>query len=130
MRYHCDFIIQAIDILNRIHAGEEKKAEGFVWQCENFWQVKNFYENASEEYIRDFERYVRTGEIGLSGNYLNMTELVSAEVLDSRIRMAKEYGERIGHPVTSGMCADVNGMAWGYQFFYLYSSASRHVSSV
>lgn len=114
MRYHCDFIIQAIDILNRIHAGEEKKAEGFVWQCENFWQVKNFYENASEEYIRDFEMYVRTGEIGLSGNYLNMTELVSAEVLDSRIRMAKEYGERIGHPVTSGMCADVNGMAWGY----------------
>ena len=114
MRYHCDFVMQAIDILNRIHDGRAEDAKGFVWQCENFWQVRNFYENAPEPYIRDFERYVKTGEIGLSGNYLNMTELVSADVLDSRIRLAEEYGERIGRPVVSGMCADINGMAWGY----------------
>lgn len=114
MKYHCDFVMQAIDILNKIHDGKVKSAEGFVWQCENFWQVRNFYENAPEAYIRDFEAYVKTGEIGLSGNYLNMTELISDDVLRSRIHMAKEYGERIGRPVTSGMCADINGMAWGY----------------
>lgn len=114
IRYHYDFILQAIDILNKIHAGEAESGRGFVWQCENYWQVRNFYEHASAEYIADFERYVKSGEIGLSGNYLNMTELISADVLHSRIRLGREYGERIGHPITSGMCADINGMAWGY----------------
>ena len=32
MRYHCDFIMQAIDILNKIHAGSLEGARGFVWQ--------------------------------------------------------------------------------------------------
>ncbi len=112
--YHCDFIRQAVDILNDIHENNRKEYEGFVWQCENYWQGKNFYAHASEEYIRDFEKYVHTGEIGLSGNYLNMTELISKEVLDTRIAQAKDYGEKIGHPVISGMTADINGFAWGY----------------
>ena len=111
-RYHSDFICQAIDILNEIHEGKKDEAKGFVWQCENFWQVKNFYETASESYRKDFEKYARTGEIGLSGNYLNLTELVSYDVLYDHIAMAKEYGEKIGRPVQSAMCADINGMAW------------------
>lgn len=113
-RYHSDFICQAIDILNDIHAGRKDGARGFVWQCENFWQVRNFYRNTEERYQREFENYVRTGEIGLSGNYLNMTELVSSEVLNSRMALAKQYGERVGRPIRSAMCADINGLAWGY----------------
>ena len=34
--YHCDFIKQAVDILNDIHLNGRKEYEGFVWQCENF----------------------------------------------------------------------------------------------
>lgn len=112
--YHCDFIKQAIDILNDIHEKHKEEYRGFVWQCENYWQVKNFYAHAPREYIRDFEKYVHSGEIGLSGNYLNMTELISKEVLDTRLAQAQEYGQRIGHPVISGMTADINGFAWGY----------------
>ena len=114
INYHCDFIRQAVDILNDIHKNNRKEYEGFVWQCENFWQVKNFYAHAPAEYISDFEKYVHSGEIGLSGNYLNMTELISKEVLDTRLAQASEYGRRIGHPVISGMTADINGFAWGY----------------
>lgn len=113
-RYHSDFICQAVDILNDIHSGRRQEAKGFVWQCENFWQVRNFYEHADERYKKDFEHYVKSGEIGLSGNYLNLTELVSEEVLKSRIALAKEYGKELGVPVESAMCADINGMAWGY----------------
>ncbi|MNO57979.1 hypothetical protein D3C76_485280 [compost metagenome] len=113
INYHYDFIKQAVDILNELHAGE-KEYEGFVWQCENYWQVKNFYEHASPSYREAFERYVKSGEIGLSGNYLNMTELVSADILSSRIAKVKEYGEKIGFPIKSGMSADINGFAWGY----------------
>lgn len=111
IRYHYDFIRQAIGILDGLHA--EGKT-GFVWQCENYWQVENFYEMADETLRRRFEQYAASGEIGLSGNYLNMTELVSGPVLAEALKKMEAYGKRIGHPVTAGMCADINGMAWGY----------------
>lgn len=114
INYHKDFIIQAIDILNDIHNNPKSPSKGFVWQCENFWQVRNFYTHAPEVYIKDFEKYVKSGEIGLSGNYLNMTELINYDILKSRIGKAKEYGEKTGLSVKSGMSADVNGFAWGY----------------
>lgn len=113
IRYHYDFIRQAIDILDEIH-GNGEAPEGFVWQCENYWQVENFYEMADEAYRKKFEYYVSTGEIGLSGNYLNMTELVSGPALDHALEKMEAYGKSIGHPITAGMCADINGMAWGY----------------
>lgn len=112
-RYHVDFILQAIDILDEIHAGK-LDAEGFKWQCENTWQLDNFYANAKPEDILRFEHYVRTGEIGVSGNYLNMTELVDWDVLLTRTQKAQKYGDMIGVAVDSGMSADVNGYAWGY----------------
>ena len=90
--------------------------------------MKNFYAHASREYIEDFEKYVRSGEIGLSGNYLNMTELISSDVLDTRLEQARQYGERIGHPVISAMTADVNGYAWGYADA-LYNHGIRHLYS-
>ncbi len=114
MNYHKDFILQAIRILDEIHSGSRKGCEGFKWQCENQWQIENFYANATTEQKEKFEKYVKSGEIGLSGNYLNMTELVDREVLLTRTRKAKNYGERIGIPVKSGMSADINGYAWGY----------------
>lgn len=113
-RYHADFIRQAIDILDRLHAGALRGCEGFKWQCENQWQIENFYRFATEHERRRFEGYVRSGEIGLSGNYLNMTELVDESVLGSRTAKAARYGERIGAKIKSGMSADVNGYAWGY----------------
>lgn len=128
IRYHCDFIKQAVDILNDLHRNNRQEYQGFVWQCENYWQVKNFYAHASREYIEDFEKYVRSGEIGLSGNYLNMTELISSDVLDTRLEQARQYGERIGHPVISAMTADVNGYAWGYADA-LYNHGIRHLYS-
>lgn len=112
--YHVDFIKQAIDILNEIHQSESEEYKGFVWQCENHWQVEQFYKSASKKYIKDFEKYVKSGEIGLSGNYLNMTELVGEDILHSQMAKAKQYGEEKELSVNSGMSADVNGYAWGY----------------
>lgn len=113
-RYHYDFIRQAIEILDEIHEGKEKRFEGFVWQCENHWQVENFYRMANKEWKKRFEAYVRSGEIGLSGNYLNMTELVSASVLNDALDRVENFGKALGHPIKAGMCADINGMSWGY----------------
>lgn len=114
IHYHHDFIQQAIDILREADRSGDPARKGFVWQCENHWQVKTFCANATPEYRADFEKYVREKRIGLSGNYLNLTELVSRDVLYDCTVQAKEYGERIGSPIRSGMSADINGFAWGY----------------
>lgn len=112
-RYHVDFIRQTMDILDGVHAGAID-APGFKWQCENMWQIDNFYASASAADRDRLEKYIRSGEIGVSGNYLNMTELVDWDVLLSRTQRAKAYGDKLGIAVDSGMSADVNGYAWGY----------------
>ena len=61
MQCHVDYIIQAIDIVSAELA--EKGHCDFVWTCENYWQVKNFRENATPEQIELFERYVEAGYI-------------------------------------------------------------------
>lgn len=114
MRFHNDFIRQAIDVLDKIHEGRLDGASGFKWQCENYWQVRNFYERSSDEYIHKFEKYVRSGEIGLSGNYLNMTELVDDLTLASRFDLVKKFSSEHGLSITCGMTADINGFSWGY----------------
>lgn len=114
MRYHYDFIRQAIDILDQLHETKDKAHEGFVWQCENYWQVENFYKMADEVYKKKFEQYAASGEIGLSGNYLNLTELVTAPVLNNELDKMENFGKSIGHKITASMSADINGMAWGY----------------
>jgi hypothetical protein len=113
-RYHADFITQAIRILDDFHSGVHPEYRGFVWQCENYWQVKNFYAYADPEQIRKFEAYVKSGEIGLSGNYLNMTELIDAPTLQSCLLQARSYADSRGLKLRCGMSADINGFAWGY----------------
>jgi hypothetical protein len=113
-RYHVDFIRQAIHILDEYHNGKRPEFAGFVWQCENFWQVKNFYHHAGVPEIARFEHYVKSGEIGLSGNYLNMTELIDDSTLRSRLSQAQSYAQERGITLRSAMTADINGFAWGY----------------
>ena len=100
------FIRQAIEILDDIHSGKTTGCDGFVWQCENHWQIENFYQMADEELKKKFEAYVRSGEIGLSGNYLNITELVSAPVLnDSLYKNTIEIGAfAIGVKICTSTC--------------------------
>ena len=128
MRYHYDFIRQAIKILDEVHENHDSWYQGYKWQCENYWQVENFYKWADKETIEKFEHYVSTGEIGLSGNYLNMTELVSGEILDSNLDEMEKYSQRINHPITSGMCCDIDGLAWGYSEA-LYSHGVKRMFS-
>lgn len=111
--YHVDYMRQVLSILQRIDAGEMQDCSGFRWQCENYWQVENFYLYADEAEKRVFEKYVKEGRIGLSGNYLNMTELVDADVLLSSLRRGRAFADGIGVQVKSAMSADINGYAWG-----------------
>lgn len=114
IRYHVDFIRQALDILDASHSGACPQYKGFVWQCENYWQVKTFYDNATPAEKQRFETYVKSGEIGISGNYLNSTELLDETVLNTCLQKGTSFGEKISFPLTCAMTADINGFAWGY----------------
>ncbi|MEH7304985.1 hypothetical protein [Neobacillus drentensis] len=111
--HHIYFIKEVIDILNAIHAGETKW-EGFKWNCESFWCVEKFLETADQPYIDNFIKYVKSGEIGVSGNYLNMTELIDYTVLNNTIASSVQYMEPYAIQLTTAMTADINGYSWGY----------------
>ena len=113
MRYHVDFIRQAMDILDDIHNGKSD-AVGFKWQCENLWQLDNFFESAGDEDIERLKKYAQSGEIGLSGNYLNLNEIVDWDVLLECTMRVKKYEQLLGVRIDSGMSADINGYSWGY----------------
>ncbi len=113
IKYHVDFILQVIDILDNIY-DTYKDNIGFKWQCENYWQVQNFYAKATEEQKQKFESYVKKGDIGLSGNYLNMTELASDSVVRSMLAKVKKYSQTLGVNISSAMTADINGYSWGF----------------
>ncbi|OXM14773.1 hypothetical protein [Paenibacillus herberti] len=113
-QYHVDYIRQVLHILREIRSGNRPDWTGFKWVCETFWPIETFLKKASEQEKNEFEEAVRRGDIGLSGTYLNMTELVGKELLESMIGRVRRYGESIGAPVTSAMTADITGFSWGY----------------
>lgn len=110
---HVYYIRHAIHILNRAHT-EKKEWLGFVWQCEGWWAVEKFFEVAEEKEIEDFWKYVKSGEIGISSNYINMAELIGKEILEEYLNHARIQGEQEGFEVVSAMTADINGYSWGY----------------
>ncbi|GIO29592.1 MULTISPECIES: glycoside hydrolase [Paenibacillus] len=113
-QFHIDFIHQALSILASIESGERKDWAGFKWTCETFWAVERFWEQASEETREQFVRAVQSGAIGLSANYLNMTELIDGSLLRNMIAKSIRFAESHDIKVDSAMTADINGYSWGF----------------
>ncbi|MFD1464969.1 hypothetical protein ACFQ4L_02535 [Lapidilactobacillus mulanensis] len=110
--YHVDFIKQAIDIIEDELLHHEKSP--FVWTCENYWQVENFMKHASESYKEKFKQYLELGNIDMSLNYLNMTELVDEQVLNHTLKRGQKFVEQMNRQINSAMTADINGFSWSY----------------
>jgi len=113
-QYHVNFIRQVLHILRESKSGRRPEWQGFKWVCETFWPIETFLKQATEQEKIEFAEGVRQGDIGLSGTYLNMTELIGKELFQSMIARVCDYGQSIQIPVTSAMTADINGFSWGY----------------
>lgn len=113
-RYHIEFIKQAIEISEHARSGAKPEWEGFRWTCETFWAVEKFLERTDSGWRARLEKALRAGDIGLSGTYLNMTELIDGDILARMTRRAVDFGKSIGVNVRSAMTADINGYSWGY----------------
>ncbi|MDO5435473.1 MAG: hypothetical protein Q4G19_03795 [Clostridia bacterium] len=111
-RDHAGYLRQTLDILRREDAGDES-LRGFRWQCENFWQIENFLKYADERERADLERYAREGRIGLSGSYLNLTDLIDERVLNEHLARARAWADTAGASMKSAMTADINGYSAG-----------------
>lgn len=122
-----DFLVQVINIL------ESGNYPAFAWQCENTWQIDNFYDFASEDEKHLLEKWIRLGKIGLSGTYLNMTELSDAQTLDYWACHAREYAKTLGVNSACAMSCDVNGYGWAFAdvlskngYGYFFASIHTH----
>jgi hypothetical protein len=101
VRWHGQYIRQAMKIASR--------RDDFAWLCETFHPVEVFWEGASSVEREQFVRLARAGRIGLSGNYLNYTELADQDVLQSLASRARTFVDANGLALRGAMTADING---------------------
>jgi hypothetical protein len=109
---HIDYIRTAINITKEGHkAGTVDK--NFKWNCETYYCVERFLEEATEEEKQDLYAMIKSNNIGLSATYLNFTDLVDKKVLNKRTKEMVEHFKTQGIEVKTAMNADVNGISLG-----------------
>ena len=104
--HHIGFIKEVISLI--------KKQPRFKWNCESYWCVQQFLAEATAEEKSDFVRFVKSGNIGLSGSYLNLTDLASERVLNETMDACVEELKGYGIAYRYAMTADINGYGWGF----------------
>lgn len=85
----------------------------FKWNCETYYCVEQFLKSATDEEKESFFALVRRGNIGLSGSYLNGTDLTDAAMLSRRLAEMQRLCTAHGAPVRTAMIADINGISQG-----------------
>jgi len=103
-RYHFDFIKQVLAIAD----------PDYKWNIETFWAIDTFNKTATDEEKTQLGRAIREGKIGLSANYLNLSDLSDYDLYKSYVDKAVEYGRKSGIELKSAMMADVNGFSSDY----------------
>lgn len=85
----------------------------FRWTCETLYCVEQFLKEADENEKQAFFKLARENRIGISGNYLNFTDLVDCTILEKRLgELAKTLKDE-GIPMKTAMTADINGISMG-----------------
>ena len=118
--HHIGFIREILELV--------KKEPRFKWNCESYWCVQQFFAEADEEEKKAFVSAVKSGNIGLSGNYLNLTDLASERVLNETMDACVEELSRYGLAYRYALTADINGYGWGFSEA-LYSHGVRGLMS-
>ncbi|MDR2038434.1 MAG: hypothetical protein LBQ60_10980, partial [Bacteroidales bacterium] len=83
----------------------------FRWTCEASWAVREYLKNRPEEQIGKFLKYVKNGQIEVTGMFFNMSEIVDENSFKTFLEPIGEF-KQLGIPVVTAMQNDVNGIAW------------------
>ncbi|MDF2541680.1 MAG: glycoside hydrolase family 38 [Herbinix sp.] len=109
---HIDYIRSAVNAAKEGHrTGSIDK--DFKWNCETYYCVEKFLEEATDEEKRDLYAMIKSNNIGLSATYLNFTDLVDKKVLNKRTKEMVDHFKEQGIDVKVAMNADVNGISLG-----------------
>jgi hypothetical protein len=100
---HAKYLESVVDILRE--AEKNPKWTGFCWNVETFWMLEQFLGRGNPAYIQDFWRFVREGKIGLSGSYLNGTDLTDETVLRETLEECRRTAKKQGIALKSAMTA-------------------------
>jgi hypothetical protein len=109
---HIDYIRTAVNIAKEGHKAGTVDIN-FKWNCETYYCVERFLEEATEEEKQDLYAMIKSNNIGLSATYLNFTDLVDKKALNKRTREMVEHFKAQGIDVKTAMNADVNGISLG-----------------
>ncbi len=109
-------------VLNQVRNIKNLKnivTDDFKWNCETFFCVEKFLESATKDEIDTFFSLVNEKKIGLSGTYLNFTDLADPRVVSKRTGEFVSYCKVHGCDVNAAMIADINGISNGALDAYL-----------
>lgn len=123
-RYHIDYIKQAIRISEGIADGTHPQWKGFVWNNESFWIIDRFLKNTNLDWHERLKAAINRKHIQVTGNYLNLTDLVDSKVLENNLKKVEDFGRKVGVPINTGISMDINGWSWGYSQL-LYNAGIR-----
>ena len=87
----------------------------FRWNCETLFCVEEFFKAASGEEKEKFFRLAADGRIGLSANYLNVTDLADCTIFRERLHQWQQRFASYGASIRTAMTADINGISMGYR---------------
>lgn len=124
IKYHVDYLKQAIRITETIEGGK-KEWEGFVWNNETHWILERFLKNTDKQWHERLLRAIHRGYIQLTGNYLNLTDLVDFDILKKYLNNAQAFGRKHDVRMDSAVSMDINGWSYGYAKA-MYDAGIRH----
>ncbi len=101
-----DYLHQAVD--------QVQQNPRFIWTCETFQIVEAFWQLASPSQRETFLEAVRNGQMGLSANYLNFTELATPGLLRRVAERVSRFAQEHALSIATAMTADINGLSWAY----------------
>ena len=125
---HARYLESVVEILTE--AEKRPEWQGFKWNVESLWMLEQFLKRGRPDRVALFWRFVKEGKIGLSGSYLNLTDLTDETVLRETLAVCRERFEKEGVRVRSAMTADINGYPWGYVSVMLDAGVEQLLSAV
>lgn len=104
---------QIDNIRTAIKLMQSKDNENFRWNCETYFCVELFLQEATENEKNDFFSLVKEGRIGISASYLNFCDLVDSDILKKRVAEMCDLFRNKKITIETAMIADINGISMG-----------------
>ncbi|MHC1750167.1 MAG: hypothetical protein AB9856_18010 [Cellulosilyticaceae bacterium] len=109
---HVDYIRSAVNLIKEGYKNNTINQK-FKWNCETYYCVERFLEEATETEKEDFYELVKKDNIGLSATYLNFNDLVDKYVISKRTKEMVDYFKEKNIKSNVAMNADINGISLG-----------------